>query len=219
MILSSGFFLLFILDDTALGALDEGYDVFYFGGHLHLFLDALYGHGCIEATLIDVAVGLMDGINLLASEAATAQTYEVEAAVSDGLAGGNDIGRNLLATLTATLHHYVATDATELVDEHGRADDGKVVNDNLACQLCLVANDTAVAHDSVVRYMYTFHEQVVAAHDGAPLGCSASVDGHVLAYGVVVANLGCSLLSAKLEVLRDGADDCTREDCVAITDA
>ena len=67
--------------------------------------------------------------------------------------------------------------------------------------------------------MHALHEQVVAAHDGASLGCRAAVDGHVLAYLVVVANLCCCLLAPELEVLRNGTDDSTGEEDVAVADA
>ena len=67
--------------------------------------------------------------------------------------------------------------------------------------------------------MGALHQQVVAAHMGAALCCRSAVDGHILAYLVVVANLCRRVLARKLEVLRDGTDYSSGEEDVAIADA
>ena len=65
--------------------------------------------------------------------------------------------------------------------------------------------------------VHALHQQVVVAHDGAVFGRCAAVDGDVLAYGVVIANFGCGLFAAELEVLRYGADDRAREYYVMVS--
>ena len=162
---------------------------------------------------------LMDGINLLAGKATTTQTYKIDSAVCDGLASCDDVGRDLFAALASALYHHVATDAAELVDEYGRADDCEVVYDNLTSELGLVTNDTAITYDSIVCYVYALHEKVVAAYDSSTLGCCASVDGYIFTDGVVVTNLCCSLFATELEVLRYSTDDCAGEYGVAIANA
>jgi hypothetical protein len=113
----------------------------------------------------------------------------------------------------------MAANTAELVNEHCGTDDSKVIDNDLAGQFGLVANDTAITYNGVMSYMHTLHEKVVAAHNSLSLGSSTSVDGHILTNGVVVSNLSCGLLTTKLEVLRYGAYNSTGEDGVAITNA
>ena len=81
--------------------------------------------------------------------------------------------------------------------EHAGAQDGVVVHDHLSGQLGAVADDASVADEDVVCHVHSLHEQIVAAHDGLSLGGGASVDGHVLAYLVVVSDLGGGVLAAE----------------------
>ena len=107
----------------------------------------------------------------------------------------------------------------ELVNEYTGTDNGRIINDDFACNFCGIAYDTLVAYNSIVSYMDTFHEEVVAAHYGTSLGSCAAVDGHILADGIVVAHFGSGFLAAKLEVLRDGTDNGSGEDGIAAAHA
>ena len=161
----------------------------------------------------------MDVIDEVTVEAPSTKTDSVQAAESCRVAGYETERQNILREACAAAHHRVATYATELVHQHTGTQDGIVVNDYLACKLGAVADDATVTHNGIVCHMCPFHEQVVVTNYGAPFGCRSSVDGHVLAYLVVVANFGCTFLAFELKVLRNGTDDCTRKENVAIANA
>ena len=101
--------------------------------------------------------------------------------------------------------------------EYACAEDGLVIYDCLSCQLGTIAYDALVAHDGIMSHMYTFHEQIVAAHHSLSLSCRTTVDGHILTYLIVVAHFSCSILSSELEILRNGTDDGSGEDDVSIS--
>ena len=103
--------------------------------------------------------------------------------------------------------------------QHVGTEDGLVVDDDFACQLCAVADDDIVADDNVVCHVHAFHQQVVAAHDGAAFGFGATIDGYVFAYLVVVTDFGGGFLTHKLQVLGYGTDDGPREEDVPVADA
>ena len=91
-----------------------------------------------------------------------------------------------------------------------------IIDGYLAGELGAIADDDVVADDVVVGDVTPFHQQVARADDGLPLGGCAAVDGDILANLVVVADDGQRLLALELQVLRDGADDGSREEDVAI---
>lgn len=70
----------------------------------------------------------------------------------------------------AALYHDVRTQVAELVYQCSAADDGVVVYDDFACQLCGVGDDDVVAYAAVVCYVRVGHNQAVVAHDGAAFG-------------------------------------------------
>ena len=121
-------------DDTTFGILDERADVFYLLG-IRIFgtslSDAVFQH----ALCIDDAVGIVDGLDGLVGESATAQANQVHASIADRLLAGNDVGRNVLTGASATLEHDVAAHVQELVEQAGGRDDGVVIDDHLAGKL------------------------------------------------------------------------------------
>ena len=161
----------------------------------------------------------MDVVDEVAVEAPAPQPDGVQSAVGSRVAGHKAEGQDVLREACAAAHHRVAAHAAELVHQHVGAQDGVVVDDNLAGQLGAVADDDAVADKRIVGHMHALHEQVARAYDGAALGCRATVDGHVLANLIVVAYLCRALFAPELEVLGNSADDCTREEDVAVADA
>ena len=141
---------------------------------------------------------------------------EIEAAVGGGFASYGGVRRDILAGAGAASQHGIAAHAAELVDKYAGTDNGAVVNDYLTGYLGAVANDAVVAYYGIVSHVYSLHQQVAIAYDGALFGIRAAVDGHVFTYLVVVANLDSGLLSAKLEILGNGTDYCTGEEDVAV---
>ena len=102
----------------------------------------------------------MDSLNSLTWEASATQAYQVHACIAYWLLAGNDVGRNVLRGARATLEHNVAAHLAELVEQAGGTDDGIVIDLNFASKLCGVADDTAVAYNTVVGDMHIFHQQV-----------------------------------------------------------
>lgn len=58
------------------------------------------------------------------------------------------------------------------------------------------------------------HDQVIIADDGCPFAGSAAVDSDALAKGVIIADDDGRFFAMELKVLRDSADDGSREDMV-----
>ena len=93
----------------------------------------------------------------------------------------------------------------ELVYKNAGTQDGKVINDNLTGYLGAVAQYAVAAYNAVVGYMHVLHKEVVAAHNGLALGCGTAVDGYILTDTVVVAYLGCRILTFELQILGDAS--------------
>ena len=161
------------------------------------------------ATLVEQAIGIVDVVNDFGRETATTQPHKIETAISHWVTGSHDVGRNVLAGACAASHHDIAAYVAELVDEDIGTDDGKVVDHDLTGDFRGISDDATITDFDVVGHVHTFHKQVVAAHDSAAFGGRTTVDGDVLADGVVVAYLGCGFLTLEFEVLGDGTDDST----------
>lgn len=206
-------------ESALLGVFDEVEYVLDLVGLRQFFLDHFEGVGQCESALENDSVGFVDGVDDVSLEAASTQSYDVEAAVCCRVACADCVGQYALWRACASAHHCIASDAAELVHEHAGREDGVVVDGHFSCELGAVADDDIVAYDVVVRDVAAFHEQVAASYYGLTLGCSASVDGYVLADLIVVANDGESVFAAELEVLGDTADDTSRMEDVAVSDA
>lgn len=127
--------------------------------------------------------------------------------------------RHILRTSSTAADHDVTTDTAELVNEDASAEDGKIIDNDLASEFCTIAKDTTITDEDVVAYMHALHEKVVVAYDSTSLGCSAAIDGYILANGVVITKFSCGLFATELKILGNGANDSTWEEAVAITDA
>ena len=161
----------------------------------------------------------MDVVDEVAVEASTAQSDGVQSTEGCRVAGHETEGQHILRETSTTAYHRIAAYATELVHQHTGTEDSIVVDDYLACQLRTVTDDATISDNSIMSHMRSFHQQVVIAYHGTPLGCCASVDGHVLAYLVVVAYFSCAVFATELEVLRNSTNDRTGKEDVSIADA
>ena len=208
-----------LADETSLlGTLDEVEDVFDFRCYSNLVLHTLHLVGK-QALAHDDVEGAMEHADGLGGESTSSQAYQVEAAIRSRLAGGHGVGQDVLAHLRTTAYHGVASYAAELMNQHMGTQYSIVVDDHFTCQFRAVADDAAITHDDIVSHVHALHEQVVAAYHSLSFGLGAAVDGHVLAYFVVVAHLGGGFLAHELQVLWYGTDDGSGEDDVALADA
>ena len=128
------FTLLLLSDNASLRTLYEVDNILNLLGNLKILLDFL--DTFLQNTLaVEQAVSLVDVLDGLITETATAQTDEVDAAVAGWLLAGNDVWRNILRETATALDHYVACDMAELMNENVGADDGVVIYNHLAGKL------------------------------------------------------------------------------------
>ena len=111
----------------------------------------------------------------------------------------------------------MGTDVGELVHDGAAADNRPVVHLSLAGDAHIAHEDAVVADAAVVRDVHVRHNQGVAADLGHALAArlGAAVDGGALADGDVVANLHIGHFALKLQILRHGAHDGSRENLTA----
>ena len=67
-----------------------------------------------------------------------------------------------------------AAPTAELMAQYRAADNGIVVDCDLAGEFSGIADDTSAAKHTIVGYVHTFHKQVTAAHLRGALGCRTS---------------------------------------------
>lgn len=168
---------------------------------------------------IDHSVSLLDGFDLLLSKSSAVQSHAIDTAVLDGLASGNDIGRNVLVDLAATLDHHMLSDMGELMHEGAATDDGVVLYHYLTRQLYGVGHDDIVVQDAIVRHMAVRHNEAIASDNGFALAERTTMNGSALADGGVVSDDGEGLFAVELKVLRDGSYDCRGEDTAVLADS
>ena len=161
----------------------------------------------------------MDILNEFVAETATTETYEIQTTILCRFLSCNNIRRNILREAATTLNHHVACDMAELVNEYIGTYDSIIVNHYFACKFCCITDDAATAQLTVVSHVYTFHQEVIAAHNGLALRGSATRDGYVLTDTIVVAHLADGFLATEFEILWLGRDAGTWEKFITIADA
>ena len=92
--------------------------------------------------MVNEAVGIVDGLDGLVGETATAQSYNIEACITDRFTSGDDVGWDIFAEAASSLNHTIAAYATELVHQDVGANDGVVVNNDFSSHFRGVSNDT-----------------------------------------------------------------------------
>ena len=206
-------------DEASLAAANEVEDVLYLLAHGNLLLHAGEEVVQLARALQDDLVGPVDVVDEVAVEPSATKPDGIQSAERSRLSGHEAEGQDILRETCPAAHHRIASHTAELMHQHIGTQDGMVVDDNLARQLCAVAYDTIVSDICIVGNMHAFHEKIAITYDGTSLGCRAPIDGDILAYLVVVTNLCRTLLASELEVLRNGTDDCTGEEYIPIADA
>ena len=182
--------------------------------HLRLYLGERLGS--IQTAVIDDAVHLLDGMNLLGGESAAVETDRVDAAIGDRLAGCDSERRYILVDLRAALYHHVAADMAELMNKRTATDDGEIVHLHLAGELGTVRHDDMVMQDAVMRHVAVSHDEVIIADDGLALAECTAVNGNELTQDVIVADEGPGLFAVELQILRDSSDDSGGEDMAVL---
>ena len=151
-------------------------------------------------------------------DAVLAAYGEVDTAIGV-LLRGNDVGWDVARERGAGLNHRTLADACLGVFDDRTGEDDVVLNLAVACNLRAIAEDAVVANLGVVADVGTLHEHVLVADDGLAAGVRSTVDDDILTDDVAVADDTLRLLAAELEVLRQGTDDGSLMDFVALAHA
>ena len=105
----------------------------------------------------------------------------------------------------------MGTDMAELVNESTSTDYGVVVDNYLTGNLSAIRHNHVVAYANVVGDVRIRHNETVVSHNGLAFGGSTAIHGNALAQSGVVADNCNSILTVKLEVLRNSRDNSTGE--------
>jgi hypothetical protein len=97
--------------------------------------------------------------------------------------------------------------------------DAMVAQNNMSGHLCVVAHDTIVSNDAIMRDMTVGHNQTVVAYFGCPFVLASTVDGNKFSNGSVVANDYSSIFSFKFKILRYSGDYSTRKNATVVSNS
>src|SRR5436190_15211904 len=208
-----------LADDAALAAREEIEDLAHRRTRRDLRLELYARLLEPEAAAVERAVGALESRDGLGREAAAFQSLTVDAVRARHVARRSDEGRQVLRQVRSHAGERVCADVHELVHQRGRTEDRPVADDDVAGELAGVGENGLVADLAVVREVHVGHDPVLVAQPrDAGIERRAAVDGHVLADGVVVADLHAGVLAGVFLVLRRRAKRGEVEDLVAAAD-
>src|SRR4029077_11304764 len=209
-----------LADDAPLTASQKLEDRLDFRTSLRVGLELPLGLFKRQAAAVQRPIRALDRLNRLRREAAPLEALAVDAGGAGHVARRHDVGRDVLRNEAAHAGEGMRADAHELVHQGGGAEDHPVFHDDVTGKLGAVGEDRLVADLAVVREVDVGHDPVFVA-DARDAGVlhRAAVDRHVLADGVVVADLDAGGLALVFLVLRRRANGGEVEDAVAPPDA
>ena len=135
------------------------------------------------------------------AETAATKADDIDTAVACRLLACNNIRRYVETEAASALNHNISANVAELMAQDCCTDDCIVVNNDFACKLGGVADDTSVANLAVVGNVHVLHKEIAVANHCLALAGSATTDGDVLADTVIIADDAERFLAAELEVL------------------
>src|SRR5690606_9800750 len=83
------------------------------------------------------------------------------------------------------------------------ANNRPVVNGNMAGHLDRINQNTIVANDTIVGYMYISHQEAILSNNGFEFIMRATAYGNAFADYGVITNKGFCFFTGKLQVLRN----------------
>src|SRR5512134_788297 len=209
-----------LADQAALGALEEREQRPHFRASGRLLGELALGFLQREPRAVQRAVGAPDARDALRRKPAAPQPLAVDAVGLGHVAGGLDVGRQILGEVGAHAREAVRADVHELVHQGGAAEDHPVADVHVPRQPAVVGEDAMAADLAVVREMHAGHDPVVVADArDARVARRPAIDGHALADRVAVADLDRRVLARVFLVLRRRADRAELIDAVVAPDA
>src|SRR5256714_13295770 len=208
-----------LADDAALGAVEKLHELAHMATCAHLRLELRARRGKRKTAAVERPVGALERCDVLGREAAALEPFAVDAIGPRHVSGGGDEGRQVLRQVGAHAGEGVRADVHELVHERRGAEDRPVAHGNVAGELAGVGEDGVAADLAVVREVDVGHDPVVVADARhSRIERRAAGDRHVLADGIVVADLHRGVLAGVFLVLRRRTERGEMENAVAAAD-
>ena len=140
-------------------------------------------------------------------EAGPLEAERVETVELHRIADGLHVRRDVLVDPGAAAHERVGADGDELMDGVEPAEDGAIVDGDVAGALGGVGDHHVIADVTVVREVHVGHDEATRAHRGLERRGGRAVDGRILADDGSLPDLDPGLLATVLEILRVSAQD------------
>ena len=205
--------------DTALGILQEADDILNLGavGHLILNLFDHIEHACLSVE--EQTIGVGDVALHLLVDLSIVHHCGVGTSILHRIAAGNDIRGHIVGEGRTSLDQREVTGTGVGILDGTRGKDDAVADLTVAGNLRAIAEHTVVAHHGVVADVGTFEQEVIFTDLRYAVAVGTTVDDDILTDDIVVTNLDIRLGATEAEVLRQGCDDASLMDLVAIADA
>src|SRR5882672_7275877 len=81
-----------------------------------------------------------------------------------------------------------------------------VTDSDMACHLCVIAQDAVITNDTVVCNMAVCHDKTVVAHFCCPPFFAAAIYCYELPDGCIIPDLYGSVFALVFKILRNGSD-------------
>ena len=197
--------------DSTAGSSDEVQQGFDLRDACVLFLDLARGGGYAQARAVEEPESPLNQDHGFGGDPSPLHPDLVNGPNDSRVPITEHVGWDVLGDLAVGTDVGHAADPTELMDTGKPADDGSVLDHDLATQGCQIGEDDTIANLYVVGDVATGHQMTILPNNGpAPLSGS-TVDGDILSNRCACPHLDRGLLSVKFEILTLHANACEGE--------
>src|SRR5690606_7676627 len=167
----------------------------------------LYPGAEIAVFNVKQSVNILNGGNGCIAQASPAQSYAVNAGVTERFAGSFNIRWNVLPNQRSSGDESMLADANKLLDCDYTFNHYKIFDGNMSGNCCGIGKNTSVADCGIVGNVHVSHQQAIGPDRGFGAICSAPVDGYKFTDGGVVTDFGCCYFTGKFQILWYGRND------------
>ena len=200
-------------------SLDELDDGISFGTWGYVCLDTYHSIEGGSAGLVDVSIAFGYLIDQFVAEITLAKYEGIHAEVGDGVVCHNHEGGYIVVDTTSTLDKTPFADLTLLMYQGGGGENRVVADLHRSCYLDRIAYHHRVADHRVVSHMALCHHKGVIADHGLAIFIDASIDDHMLADRIVIADHHVRFFTFPAEILWGGCYDTTLVELVVLADS